>query len=184
MNLLSFIDKGGAIAYILVALNIIGFTIIVWKMIEIKLFKSKKNKNLDQSIIDRVVKYDTDRHMVVETVKTEIEIEFKPLYSGLTTIENIANVSPLLGLLGTVIGIFQAFSVIASAGLDDAAGFASGIQLALITTVIGMIVSIPHVIFYNYLANIIGNQQDSIENNVLHKLSKIFTDEDKAKFNK
>jgi len=181
MNLLSFIDKGGAIAYILVALNIIGFTIIIWKLIEIKKFKSKKNSDLDQNIINRVLNYDTDRHMIVETVKTEIGIELKPLYTGLTTIENIANIAPLLGLLGTVIGIFQAFSVIATSGLDDAAGFASGIQLALITTVIGMIVAIPHVIFYNYISNSIENKHDAIENNVLHKLSKICTEEDKKK---
>lgn len=179
MNLLNFIDKGGAIAYILVALNIIGFTIILWKLIEIKRFKSKKNSNIAQDIVDRFLDYDTDKHIIIETAKTEIEIELKPLYTGLTTIEIIASIAPLLGLLGTVIGIFQAFSVIAVSGLDDAAGFASGIQLALITTVIGMIVSIPHVIFYNYISNSIENNRDAIENNVLHKLSEIYTKEDK-----
>ncbi len=91
----------------------------------------------------------------MESIRTEIALAFSPLQKGMTTIENIASISPLLGLLGTVFGIFNAFSVIAVSGLSDAGAFATGIKLALITTVIGLVVAIPHVIAFNVLSPLI-----------------------------
>ncbi|MBR2059677.1 MAG: MotA/TolQ/ExbB proton channel family protein, partial [Fibrobacter sp.] len=77
-----------------------------------------------------------------------------------------------------VFGIFNAFSVIAVSGLSDAGAFATGIKLALITTVIGLVVAIPHVIAFNYLNASMESEQDNVENDVLLQLGRILKEKD------
>ena len=146
MDLMSSIDKGGAIVYILIALNIIGFTIILWK------FFTLPRKN---AIISKI----KSRVTINSSVSSQIEYEVKKLESGLTIIKNIAMVSPLLGLLGTVIGVYKSFEAITQNGLGDPTIFSNGIGIALITTIAGLIVAIPHQIAYNHFIAMI----DSIE---------------------
>ena len=81
---------------------------------------------------------DTGRHVVHE------------LERFLGTLGTIAAVSPLLGLLGTVTGMIQAFEAISAEGVGDPQVLAGGIGTALITTAAGLIVAIPAVIAYNY----------------------------------
>jgi biopolymer transport protein ExbB len=146
MDLMSYIDKGGAIVYILIALNIIGFTIILWK------FFTLPRKN---AIISKI----KSRVTINSSISSQIEYEVKKLESGLTIIKNIAMVSPLLGLLGTVIGVYKSFEAITQNGLGDPTIFSNGIGVALITTIAGLIVAIPHQIAYNHFIAMI----DSIE---------------------
>ncbi|MDY0051508.1 MAG: MotA/TolQ/ExbB proton channel family protein [Aliarcobacter sp.] len=146
MDLMSYIDKGGAIVYILIALNIIGFTIILWK------FFTLPRKN---AIISKI----KSRVTINSSILSQIEYEVKKLESGLTIIKNIAMVSPLLGLLGTVIGVYKSFEAITQNGLGDPTIFSNGIGIALITTIAGLIVAIPHQIAYNHFIAMI----DSIE---------------------
>ena len=146
MDLMSYIDKGGAIVYILIALNIIGFTIILWK------FFTLPRKN---AIISKI----KSRVSINSSVSSQIEYEVKKLESGLTIIKNIAMVSPLLGLLGTVIGVYKSFEAITQNGLGNPTIFSNGIGIALITTIAGLIVAIPHQIAYNHFIAMI----DSIE---------------------
>ena len=73
------------------------------------------------------------------------------LRRGARPIGIIANVAPLLGLLGTVVGIIQAFDVVATQGsLGDPAALAGGISKALLTTCFGLIVAIPMLLAYHY----------------------------------
>jgi len=148
MNLLEYIDKGGIIVYILIFLNIIGLTIIIWKFLTIP----RKNAMVRriESKIDRT----NDK-----TLEIQIEYEVKRLESGLTYIKNIASIAPLLGLLGTVYGVYKAFEQITEKGLGDPTIFSGGISIALITTITGLIVAIPHHIAYNHFISMI----DSIE---------------------
>lgn len=146
MDLMSYIDKGGAIVYILIALNIIGFTIIIWK------FFTLPRRN---AIISKI----KSRVTINSSISSQIEYEVKKLESGLTIIKNIAMVSPLLGLLGTVIGVYKSFEAITQNGLGDPTIFSNGIGIALITTIAGLIVAIPHQIAYNHFIAMI----DSIE---------------------
>ncbi len=92
-------------------------------------------------------------------LKTQIEYEVQKLEIGLTYIKNIASVAPLLGLLGTVYGVFKAFETITAQGLGDPTLFSNGISIALITTIAGLIVAIPHHIAYNHFIS----QIDAIE---------------------
>jgi biopolymer transport protein ExbB len=148
MELLEYIDKGGTIVYILLVLNMIGFTIIIWK------FFTLPRKN---AMITRIQsKVDTSK---ASSLNAQIEYEVKKLESGLTYIKNIATIAPLLGLLGTVIGVYKSFEAITKSGLGDPTIFSNGIAVALITTMAGLIVAIPHHIAYNHFISML----DSIE---------------------
>lgn len=68
----------------------------------------------------------------------------------------IGSVSPLLGLLGTVLGVMDAFIGIASGGSGNISAVAPGVAEALVTTVLGLAVAIPAVIAYNILASRLG----------------------------
>jgi len=162
MNLLEYIDKGGIIVYILIFLNIIGFTIILWKFFTIP----RKN-----AMIRKIEsKIDTSN---TNTMAVQIEYEVKRLESGLTYIKNIASVAPLLGLLGTVYGVYKAFEAITLKGLGDPTIFSGGISIALITTIAGLIVAIPHHIAYNHFISMIDTIELKAKKEILAKITKL-----------
>jgi len=165
MDLLSYIDRGGIIVYILIALNIIGFSIILWKLFLLVFFKNKYKK-----IAKTIVEDLTNSKQTPQIIKNEINNAVKQLEIGLNTIKIIAIISPLLGLLGTVIGVLGSFDAITANGLGDPTIFSGGISVALITTVAGLIVAIPHYIGYNYFLGILDNLELKIEKEVLRKL--------------
>jgi len=68
----------------------------------------------------------------------------------LNTLGTIASISPLLGLLGTVIGMIKVFAVITTHGVGDASILAEGISEALLTTAAGLSVAIPTLMFHRY----------------------------------
>ncbi|MBI3874241.1 MAG: MotA/TolQ/ExbB proton channel family protein [Arcobacter sp.] len=152
MNIIEFLDKGGAIVYVLVVVNIVGFGAIFTALFNLYNFK-KNSQNIVFQILHKV------RNNHENLLEMMVQTEIKKLEVGLNTIKIIATISPLLGLLGTVIGIFLSFEEISKVGLDNPAAFSSGISLALITTVVGLIVSIPHYIFYNYFIGVLDNNE-------------------------
>lgn len=167
MDILAFIDKGGVIVYILILLNIIGFSIMLLKMINIYIFKKNKISTIE-NIIKKI--QPSNDNLTMTHIDSLVSLSIKQLESGLNTIKIIATISPLLGLLGTVIGIFSSFDVISKVGLDDPMLFSSGISVALITTVVGLIVAIPHYIFYNYYIGVLDNNELQLKDDVLGKL--------------
>lgn len=142
MDILGFIDKGGIIVYILIFLNFIGFAIIIYKFITLP--------RVNKILLNIVNNLDKSRDF-----EPQIEYEVKKLESGLVIIKNIAIISPLLGLLGTVVGIYSSFEAISQKGLGDPTIFSGGIAVALITTIAGIIVSIPHQIAYNHFISLV-----------------------------
>jgi len=73
----------------------------------------------------------------------------------LNTLGTIAAISPSLGLLGTVVGMIQAFSSIVNNGVGEPTLLASGISVALITTAAGLMVAIPSLIFHRYFERLV-----------------------------
>jgi biopolymer transport protein ExbB len=69
----------------------------------------------------------------------------------MVVLETAAASGPLLGLLGTVIGMIQVFSVISVSGVGQAGMLSGGIAQALIATVLGLIIAVPALILYNFL---------------------------------
>lgn len=96
------------------------------------------NRHRDRSVIKESIE-DTGRHVVHE------------LDRFIGALGTIAAISPLMGLLGTVLGMIRAFNVITTAGVGNPALLAGGIAEALITTAAGLTVAIPALIGYKYL---------------------------------
>lgn len=163
-TLMQYVDKGGLIGYILLVLCTIGLTFVFWKFIHI-IFARVNRKAYCDEVLNETEEI-KDSALAMKVAKTIIDEKMVSLESGLSTIRIIAAISPLLGLLGTVVGILDSFETISKTGLGDPSSFASGISLALVTTVMGLVIAIPHYIGYNYLVRNI----DSLESVVLKEL--------------
>ncbi len=160
MRLIDFINAGGSITWILVAMNVVGLSLVLWRLFIFRDFKNKMESEAKALAKDMSVRFNTTQLINhLDLVKDAISQRVHELEAGMTTIKVVATTAPLLGLLGTVIGIYEAFQVISSSGLSDPGQFASGISLALITTIVGLIVAIPHYIAHNYLTG----ELDSLE---------------------
>ena len=90
------------------------------------------------------------RGIMKEAMEEEASVVMHELERYLTTLGTIASVSPLLGLLGTVVGMIKAFTVLMAQGSGNANNLAGGISTALITTAGGLTVAIPALMFYRY----------------------------------
>lgn len=95
-----------------------------------------------------------NRHLERQRIKESIEETGRQVVHEmerfLNTLGTIAAISPLLGLLGTVIGMIKVFNAITSSGVGDAAPLAGGISQALITTAAGLSVAIIALMFHRY----------------------------------
>ena len=195
-----YIDKGGIIFTSLFVLSIITIAIVTLKIIEIyflrKLDFSKfyslliadKNNNMNdvregfintlpkskQRIILKLVdlissnisKIDIEKE--IDSLKNK---EFKQIYSFLPSLEVISQVSPLVGLLGTVLGMIDSFNELELGGsLVDPSILAGGIWTALLTTAMGLIVAIPALVSHYFLEKKINYLMDDFET-LISKLS-------------
>ena len=112
------------------------------------------NRHRPREYIKEAVE-DTGRHVVHQLEKF------------LNTLGTIAGISPLLGLLGTVIGMIKVFSAIIEHGVGNANALAGGISEALITTAAGLTVAIPSYFFYRYFKGrveeyVVGMEEQAI----------------------
>lgn len=89
----------------------------------------------------------------------------------LITLGTIATISPLLGLLGTVLGIMRVFASIAQVGLGNPAALAGGISEALITTVVGLAVAIPAYAAHRYLRGRVEDLVVSMERETMRLMN-------------
>jgi biopolymer transport protein ExbB len=96
------------------------------------------NRHRDRVVINQIIE-DTGRHVVHE------------LERFINALGTIASIAPLLGLLGTVLGMIRTFNVIRTEGVGDPAAMAGGIAVALITTAAGLTVAIPSLLAYKFL---------------------------------
>ena len=103
-----------------------------------------------------LMKHGRPRGEIREAIEDAGYLVIPSLERYLSALGTIANVAPLLGLLGTVVGITQAFIVIMKHGGAVSPGdLAHGIGTALLTTVWGLIVAIPTVTAYNYFVSLV-----------------------------
>ncbi len=100
-----------------------------------------------------------DPARIREVLQAVGEDEIKKMEKHLPILDVIAMISPLLGLLGTVLGIITSFNILgAAAGIAGASQVSSGIAAALISTALGLIIAIPSAIFYSYFTNIVESK--------------------------
>jgi len=92
---------------------------------------------------------------ITEAVSEAAMIELPMFERNMVVLSTVYQVSPMLGLFGTVTGMVRSFTVIALKGNGDPQLLAGGISEALLTTVIGLAIAIPTMIFYQYFMSII-----------------------------
>ena len=137
---------------------------IVWKEFKKKFlcceFKNKQEvtdvcretKNPLIAVISDIINIHAEHS---EDIRSEVAYlfhrNFEHVSKSLTWLRLISVISPLLGLLGTVLGMVGVFQVIASVGSPDSQALAGGIWEAMLTTVMGLTIAIPVLIIYYYL---------------------------------
>lgn len=109
-----------------------------------------------------------DREVMKESIEETGRHVAHEMERYLNTLGTIASISPLLGLLGTVIGTIQVFNAITSHGVGNPTEMAGGIATALVTTAAGIIVAIPSLIFSRYFRRkvdelVVSMEQEAIK---------------------
>jgi biopolymer transport protein ExbB len=107
------------------------------------------------------------------TIEDEGRQQVRSLRRGMGVLETVAGIAPLLGLLGTVLGMISVFKVIEEMGVGQAKALSGGISEALITTAVGLFIGIPALIAYNYVTSRSDNLILDIEKYTLLLLNKI-----------
>ncbi len=93
----------------------------------------------------------------VDALQTRARHEVTRLERGLVVLEIIVGIAPLLGLVGTIVGMISTFANIGSSGVPDAAKLAHGISTILWATLIGLMIAIPSLIFWSYYSKKVEN---------------------------
>ncbi|MDT8448620.1 MAG: MotA/TolQ/ExbB proton channel family protein [Wenzhouxiangellaceae bacterium] len=154
--------QGGTVGMIIIVIGIIGVLFALWKgvMLFIRgnaIKRQIKRESADKgNALGRVLSvYEENPDADVETLELKLDEailrETAPLEAGLPLIKVLYVVAPLLGLLGTVVGMIQTFQQITLFGTGDPRMMASGISMALITTVLGLCVAIPLTVIHSML---------------------------------
>jgi biopolymer transport protein ExbB len=97
--------------------------------------------------------YELPKPEIKEILEDQGRQEIRKLEQGLSVLETIAAIAPLMGLLGTVLGMVEVFEVIKDQGIGQTAALSGGISQALLTTVAGLFIGIPVLIAYNYFTS-------------------------------
>lgn len=199
-NAVSWLAQGGPVVGVLIALSVVAATVIIVKAWQRLWLRDPRRDVLDgaldtwrggdqaaalarlsgcRSPAARVVRSamrTASRGLQTALVREEAlrvaALELASLRSHLRTLEVIGMLSPLLGLLGTVMGMITAFQQLASAGSQvDPAMLSGGIWEALLTTAVGLIVAIPVVASVHVFERGVERQQLAIED----ALTRLFT---------
>ena len=176
---MEFLSKGGVLMWPILALLVWGVGIIVYKALSLrrgKVINPEVIGQIEKLLIGGKVPEATaycKQHVVPMTriiqegilnyEKSEAEIkeileeagrqEVPFIRSHIAALGTIASVSPLLGLLGTVIGMISVFTTLSANTEINSSMLAGGISEALITTAAGMLVAVPTLVSYNYFVN-------------------------------
>ena len=108
-------------------------------------------------------RYDEGVDVMEKSVVSYGSVQMGQLESGLTWISLFIALAPMLGFMGTVVGMIQAFDQIQAMGDISPTAVAGGIKVALLTTVFGLIAAVILQIFYNYLVNKIDGIVNKME---------------------
>lgn len=133
-----------------------GLVAQVWKLHQKRELNNERIRLLrDSSPLGRIlaaglINMRHEREVMKEAIEETGRQVVLELERFLNTLGTIASITPLLGLLGTVIGMIKVFSAITAQGVGNPAVLAGGISEALITTATGLAVAIPSLMFYRY----------------------------------
>jgi len=201
-------EKGGILMYPIFISSLVAITIFFERIFYLKGIKTRSKKfvlrlknlikkgsinlaisacrksptPISKIMLAGLMKYGQSRKEIKEAIEDSANQEIPLLEKRLSTLATIGNITPLLGLLGTVFGMIKAFNVIAVMGVGKPEALAGGISEALLTTAFGLSIAIPTIVIYNYLSNRVGKIIREMEMSCVDLLD-LLTSEDIGKDN-
>ena len=193
LPLFGLIRDGGWTMWLIAALSVITLTIVLWRLFALwrlgvwggrhsrralqlwsagrpaeAIAKVRGRPSARARVAQAAIGTSLDPHFVEAAAREETaRVARNTLYrarGGLRALELIATIAPLLGLLGTVLGIITAFQVLQTSGNQaDPADLAGGIWVALLTTAAGMAVAIPAGVALSWFESIADRLQADLE---------------------
>jgi biopolymer transport protein ExbB len=177
--MLDFFVRGGPLMYVILVCSVIGWAIFlerIFAFIKVRRnlltlkqkvadflhaddvkaatdFCAQSKSPLARILLIVLKNYGSPRSYLKSLAEEVGEREAVALQRYLGLLGTIANITPLLGLLGTVFGMIKAFNVIATQGMGTPASLGGGISEALITTAAGLTVAVPMILLHRYLSS-------------------------------
>jgi biopolymer transport protein ExbB len=179
MTLMDIWEGGGWMMWFLAAAFVVGIGVVIWKLIDLtskgartrrvlrdvdalvaegRIAEAVETADASNTPAGRILgeglrRADEGTERVIKAIENAGLIEMAKLESGLVVLATVSTIAPLLGFLGTVVGMIAAFQAIEAAGEVDATTVAAGIKVALITTAAGLAIAIPISIAHNYFVS-------------------------------
>jgi biopolymer transport protein ExbB len=124
-------------------------------------FPDKKWKR--GSAAERIVHVAVHEKASEDTIRAYARLEMSAMERGMFLLEVIVAGAPLIGLLGTVTGLVDVFSNMPAGGIVDKTLFSEGISLALLTTMVGLAIALPTLLFNSYLQRVLDKRAASLD---------------------
>ena len=155
------VNQGGGVGYLTIGIAALAFVFGVYKWVTLSMTagavqaQARRGKPSKSNPLGRVMlAYEGLQSKDTETVALKLDDailrELPRLEGGLNLIKVVAAIAPLLGLLGTVVGMIVTFQAITLFGTGDPQIMAGGISQALVTTVIGLVAAIPLLLLHSF----------------------------------
>ena len=189
--MLAFLSKGGILVIPILFCSVLVLAIFFERMIRYAVNR-RRGKEIELKIADLVAKgreedalalsrqsnspmgrilekaiqaRDLDKDTLESVIVNATENEVRGLSAYLQALATIGNIAPLLGLLGTIIGMIKAFMVIQDmGGKVNAAVLAGGIWEAMLTTALGLAVALPTMVAHSYLLSKVDKYEARLQN--------------------
>ena len=188
------LDLGGPVVGILAIASFVALTLVIYKFFQFYIFDIGRTKDARKAIVlwqngqtheaINLIKQKrgliarsaylvlnrlsadapTDEDKIEDAVETLATDRLHNLQSGLKALDTIAQLAPLLGLFGTVLGMIDAFKALQGAGSNvDPSILAGGIWVALLTTAVGLAVAMPITLILSYFETRLENERVNVE---------------------
>lgn len=155
-------EDGGVVGYVIIGVGLFGLLLCLWKGFSLYTTGGKMSRQLKSDTANKsnplgrvIAVYSDNPDSDIETLELKLDEailrETAPIETGLSFIKVLYVVAPLLGLLGTVVGMIATFQMITLFGTGDPRMMAGGISTALVTTVLGLVVAIPLTLLHSFL---------------------------------
>ena len=163
-DLLERIEQGGYVGYVIIAMGVFGVGIALWRLVvlqrvraRVRAQQGRKDANPDNPLGRVFAAFDEHRELGVDALTLRLDEavmrETPALERWQGIVKVFAALAPLLGLLGTVVGMIITFQQLTLFGTGDPKLMAGGISQALMTTVLGLVVAIPLVLLHSVVAS-------------------------------
>lgn len=197
MTIIELFDKGGVVVWVLLVYSVIALSIIIERILHFSLM-GRPAKNSDELFNGGLDLANADKQLEnfkgpeanvmleifqawkkgiknLESVASRLgSMELQRMERGFRTLSILGNTAPLLGLLGTIIGMIKAFMVIEVAGgRVDSQALAGGIWEAMLTTGVGLAVSIPILLLLHFLEGMADRRAHSMRRYAMMMLEQL-----------